>query len=360
MKRETPVLLSLASLTWLALAPSGAAFAQAQQPQYPPAQYPPAQYPQQPQYPAPRPAPQQPTPTPAYPPGYPAPQYPQQPAYPPGYPPRPAAPPQAPAPQYPPATPQAPPPGYPAPQYPPQAPGYPQQPPGQPPQYPQQPGYPPQYPQQPGYPPQAGYPPGYPQPGYDTVAGALRPGAQEHTGFYIRLLGGPNYLNTGWSLNGTKLAYSGFGAFLSAAVGAAVAENFIMYGEASTYSLLSGSGKLNRADGTTVEADNEDNLYTIGAGPGAAYYIMPLNLYVGGSLQVTFLRGDLVKETNGDKPDVGLAFNADAGKEFFVTDDWGVGANLRLSYMRNGLNTGGLSLTYNTIVAALCFSATFN
>jgi hypothetical protein len=358
MKRETPVLLSLASLTWLALAPSGAAFAQAQQPQYPPAQYPPAQYPQQPQYPAPRPAPQQPTPTPAYPPGYPAPQYPQQPAYPPGYPPRPAAPPQAPAPQYPPATPQAPPPGYPAPQYPPQAPGYPQQPPGQPPQYPQQPGYPPQYPQQPGYPPQAGYPPpGYPQPGYDTVAGALRPGAQEHSGFYVRLLGGPNYLSTGWNIGGAKQSYAGFGAFLDAAVGGAVLENFVVYGEATMYTLLSGTQKFTNAAGATGEGDTQNNIYTIGVGPGAAYYIMPLNLYFGGSLQVSFLRGDLVKEDNGDKPDVGLGFNFDGGKEFFVTDDWGVGANLRLSYLRNGIAN---VTTYNTIVAALCFSATFN
>ena len=354
MKRENPILLSLAALTLFSFTAGSSAWAQNPQ-QYPPPQYPPPQYPQQPpqqpqqpQYPPQRPPQQPQQPQQPYPPGYPAPGYPAPtPAYPPQYPPRPA--PQSPTPAYPPQQPvPAYPPGYPAPapQYPPQGPSYPPQPVPSTQPYPQQQGYqpPPVYPQQPGY----------PAPGYD-VSAALRPGAQEHLGFFIRLLGGPNYISSGFSTMGVKASVSGFGGFFDFAVGSAVAQNVVIYGEATMYSLLSGSIKVTGNNGTTAEADTTDNGVSIGLGPGAAYYLMPINLYFGGSLQVNFLRGDLYK-SGVDYPDIGLAFNGDVGKEFFVSDDWGVGANLRLTYARNSFQ----SVTYNTFALALCFSATFN
>jgi hypothetical protein len=244
---------------------------------------------------------QQPAPYP-YPPQQPAPQYPY--------------PPQAPPPQTPAPAPQPPPPGYPPPGYPAPPPGYPAPPPG----YPAPPpGYPPP---PPGYPAQAGYPAvqQYPQLGATT----RDPGAEKHDGFYLRLMLGPGYTRMGASAAGTDMTVSGIGAGFNVAVGGAISENLALYGDIIVNSAANPEQKV----GATSRELTDRTAAAQGIGVGAAYLIMPVNAFIGGSLVLARFSLD---DTSGEESrtlaesDTGFGLNLVGGKEWWVSDNWGVG-----------------------------------
>jgi hypothetical protein len=294
---------------------------------------------------------------------YPPPGYPAQPGYGPqgpGGPPQRGYPPQAqqqPG-QYPPGYQQQPPPGrQQQPGYPPQ-PGYQQPPPGYPPQARAQPGYqqpPPAYPAQPGYPQprQAGYPPqpgqypppqaprqqnpyppqyppgaqaqapyGGPQypgaPGYGQdpyLQGGpefYQPGAYEHDGFYLRMGAlGLGYHHIGSGYRG-RMALN----LLDVAAGYTVIPNFAVYGQAAL--------------GPDVRI-----------GAGVAYYLMPVNMFFGGGL-------NLQAWSNIS----GLGIQGQFGKEWYVSPQWGIGAMATLNV--------GVMDGYNPVYLVTSFIASFN
>jgi hypothetical protein len=98
-----------------------------------------------------------------------------------------------------------------------------------------------------------------------------------------------------------------------------------------------------------------------GGGVGIAYYIMPMNLQVGGALLLTsndFSYDDEDDETinvnihDPEEPESGVGANFNVTKEWFVSPQWGIGVNGQLYFSRNDdLNTFGLGVN---------FAATFN
>jgi hypothetical protein len=266
-------------------------------------------------------------------------------------------PPEAAQPQaYPPA--QQPPPGYappPAQGYPPPPAGYAQ--PGYAPPpagYPPQPGY-----QQPGYPPPQGYPPPPP------YAQVRAPGAETHDGFYLRLQLGGGYTRMSASAGGISQKISGGAVGFDLALGGSVTPNLVIFGALLASSISDPTVTYNGVSSTATN-------YTAslsGIGAGAAYYLIPANVYFSGTLLATTLSW----RENSDDPGVddtsystelGFGFEGLVGKEWWVSDNWGLGAAAQLIVAsmkdKSALDVGGPVPRWNALAFSLLFSATFN
>lgn len=263
------------------------------------------------------------------------------------------------------------------------------------------PGYPPPgY----GYPPpaygdsEAGYPPpgyGYPPPAYDYPPPGFghphcrfcarracerspesspeqRPGHHAHDGFFLRLGMGGGYARTSISIDGDKLTYSGTSVPFELAMGAAIRPNLVLFGEVFSAQMFSPTSKY---AGETRTASSM-NMSIQGVGPGVAYYFMPINIYISGSVllhKVSFTSDNDDYEST-DLSTIGFAANLMAGKEWWVSRDWGIGlaAHLMLGTAKNRAlydesasladrpNAGFVEGRWNSVAAGLLMSATYN
>jgi hypothetical protein len=151
-----------------------------------------------------------------------------------------------------------------------------------------------------------------------------------HDGFYTRLAVGLGLA----SASGAGTKYSGGSFVLDAAVGGALTEHLILYGELLFHSIPGPKGKPKVGDPTLV-GNPVDN---IGLGPGLAYYFMPWNFYLSGSLlfqkvlltKTSVVVAPAVAVSSKQFTKTGLGFNLMVGKEWWVSDNWGLGVALQL------------------------------
>jgi hypothetical protein len=175
-------------------------------------------------------------------------------------------------------------------------------------------------------------------------------GVHQHDGFYLRLAAGPGYAQLTEDIMGNDFELSGLGSCFRSQIGGPVAENLIIYGEFGGVLILNPDFKL---AGQTFET-SETRMSTSDFGPGLTYYFMPTNIYVSFSA----LLSQVTLEVDGDKSesDPGIGLNAMVGKEWWVGDDWGIGATIYIyfSTMKDEDNT------INNFSVGVLFSATYN
>lgn len=138
----------------------------------------------------------------------------------------------------------------------------------------------------------------------------------QHDGFYLKLQGGFGHR----SIEAANTTISGGGAGVGLLIGGAIAKNLILHGEVTS---AVASDPTIEIDGESIETENT-NVSTVGFGPGATYYIMPLNAYVGASLLLSKVSVEFDRETIAES-EMGFGGVLRAGKEFWVGDDWGLG-----------------------------------
>jgi hypothetical protein len=225
------------------------------------------------------------------------------------------------------------------------------------------PGYqppPPGYQQQPppGYYPPAGYqlPPGYaPPPGY--VRPPAPPPPNLHDGFYLRLhMGGGFGQVSGTNSLGDKLEIGSGAVSSGIAIGGVVMPNLIIFGNAFAISLekpdLNVNGMYDSTqDGATIFG---------GLGPGIAYYIDPYNIYFSGTIAATVFQTQKMPNVNKYESRVGLGFQGMVGKEWWVSDNWGLGIAgefVGAGGMRDKVDS---ALKWSGYAFSVVFSATYN
>jgi len=142
---------------------------------------------------------------------------------------------------------------------------------------------------------------------------------REHKGLLLRA-------TTGWGfgrLGASKgdLHEPSFVLGFGVDVGAAVIENLIV------------RGRLRGAAGYYDDSDFGDQvLFTFGGiGAGVDYYIMPINVYVGGTLSVAGITRE--QEDSSHRSKAGIGIDLDVGKEWWIGRRWGLGIALRASYI---------------------------
>jgi hypothetical protein len=186
-----------------------------------------------------------------------------------------------------------------------------------------------------------------------------------HDGFYLRL-----NIGVGWGqiagddhrLSGIdEVKISSIGLATSIGIGGALTDNFILNADLYQTMLFNPSVEIDGddagdADDLEFDIGVGDDAEIGGIGIGVTYYIMPVNIFLAGSVGI----GQAVFEDGrGDREgsDVGLALNAIIGKEWWVGTDWGLGVAGQFTYLRADDTIFG---TLNCLAANLLFSATYN
>jgi hypothetical protein len=208
---------------------------------------------------------------------------------------------------------------------------------------------------QPYYGPGYGPPPGYRAPGY----GRPYYGYNTHDGFFMRLNVGFGYLTASESYAGATDTYSGLGFNYGAAFGGVIAPNLVLYGELfgmtvtdPNYSISNGGGSQNLS-GVDMTA--------FGIGPGIAYYFMPINAFVSGTLVLTkmYFTDSSSNVSLGDS-DFGFGLSVMGGKEWWVSRDWGLGIAGQLYFGTMSDHPTYYGVSYDTRLDAFAFSVLFS
>lgn len=152
-----------------------------------------------------------------------------------------------------------------------------------------------------------------------------RSGARDHDGgFFLRLSAGGGPASTSIEILGVETEFSGTGGDVNFAIGGMVTRNLALHGTIFGWALSEPEMQVGSVDWGEVNAD----LSMSAVGAGLTYYFMPVNLYLSGSVGA----GKLTLDTNvGDfDTDYGIAFDATAGKEWWVSDRWALGVAVGL------------------------------
>jgi len=205
------------------------------------------------------------------------------------------------------------------------------------------------------YAPAYGPPPGYrAAPRYGTAYGY-----HTHDGFFMRVYIGAGYLTASETYGGATDTYSGFGPTLGAAFGGAIAPNLILYGEIFGTSVPDPDYGVSGSTGSAPLTGLDMTM--VGFGPGISYYLQPINVYFSGTLAFSRIS---FSESSTDytlgNTDMGFGASFMAGKEWWVTTDWGLGVagQLYVGTMRDHPEYYGV--VYDTRMSAFAFSVLFS
>lgn len=173
----------------------------------------------------------------------------------------------------------------------------------------------------------------------------------EHAGFHFQADVGIGGSRSSASGGGTDVRYSGGGALYSVGLGGAVAPNLIIGGQlwGSTVAdvRLTVDGQSQTLQDVTYDA--------YGIGPMVKYYFMPINFYVAATPSVVQL--SLRNDQGSDETDWGPGLRLAAGKEWYVSPQWGLGL-AGVLHLASNKHQG--SPTWSTVGGGVVFSASFD
>jgi hypothetical protein len=183
--------------------------------------------------------------------------------------------------------------------------------------------------------------------------GAVR-GFHEHDGFFLQMDLGAGPMSSKASSGGIDVELSGTAAQFSLAIGGVVAPNFIIAGHLWGTSVSSPDVKVN---GQSFGSVSDTTLSLSGIGVNLTYYFMPINIYISATPSI----GALSVKQGGQTFDTknGFAIRLAAGKEWWVSDNWGLGLNLQFAHSSNE-DQGTNPPTWSTNFFGLALSATYN
>jgi hypothetical protein len=175
-----------------------------------------------------------------------------------------------------------------------------------------------------------------------------------HDGFYLHLEGGVGSMSSSASQAGLDVELSGGTGEFAAGIGGALTPNLVLAGQFWGTNVSSPKVKMN---GTTLGSAS-GSLGLSGIGLEITYYVMPHNFYV--SAVPSF--GTLTASSGGSSYSTksGFAIKLAAGKEWWVSDDWGIGLNLQYAHSSNQDSDLAGAPTWGTSWFGVAFSATYN
>lgn len=169
--------------------------------------------------------------------------------------------------------------------------------------------------------------------------------SETHDGFFLRLAPGFGHMES--KSNG--VTFDGTDGYFSLMLGGAIQENTILHVELATGTITDPSG----TGGVQMDGDLSTSIFGI----GMTQYFMPANAYV--SFSVGPASQSLDSHGTTFESDRGLGVNVTVGKEWWVSDNWGLGVAGHLLYA----NVGGGDLSSSdikTLAYGILFSATYN
>jgi hypothetical protein len=182
-----------------------------------------------------------------------------------------------------------------------------------------------------------------------------------HFGFFIRPDLGFGYMTatepTGSAAFG-DLTVSGFSGVAGLGIGGAISENVIL--GVHFFDAVAANPKVSLSSGQSGTASNVQ-LTMWGIGPELTYYFMPANVYISATAGVSGV--SITQTSNGRTSDTSAGFGSRVtlGKEWWVSDHWGLGLAGHVSFSTNNdPASNGQGNTLTTWVLGAAFSATYN
>ena len=191
-----------------------------------------------------------------------------------------------------------------------------------------------------------------------TYVSSASAGERDHSGgFFLRLAAGGGVADT--ENSGLPLDFSGLGGELDIAIGGVVAENLALHGTVFGW-LISDpdvEGEVITSDSKrrSISGTASGDLDMTAVGGGITYYFMPVNIYLSGSVGVGSLNGG--GDISGES-DNGFAGMVTAGKEWWVSNRWGLGVAGVFGF--HSFPEPGVRENWSGWNLAVMFSATFN
>jgi hypothetical protein len=174
----------------------------------------------------------------------------------------------------------------------------------------------------------------------------------------MRLCLGGGYLHTSATYLGRTQTISGGGMAMNLAFGGVVARNLAIFGEMSVSSAFDPTVDI---DGQTYSA-NDTNVNLMNFGPGVAYYVESINLYLSGAVTLSRVYADdsqsSSSSSNVDLTDTGVGGSFMVGKEWWVSDNWGLGGALMLHLA--SMKMKDIDARMSAASVSFLFSATYN
>jgi len=186
-------------------------------------------------------------------------------------------------------------------------------------------------------------------------------GFHKHDGFYLSFAGGPAIgaitLNaTNASFN--KMEMSGAGFQFDFKIGGVISEesNLILSFDVISRAISSPALTI---DGNSVSTTSDVTASDVLYGVGITKYFMPDNIFINATVGVGTFSLDISNSTSSSKS--GFGFQLKGGKEWWVSDNWGLGVAAGLSYISADDQTNSsYSATISTTKFFVVFNTTFN
>jgi hypothetical protein len=176
-----------------------------------------------------------------------------------------------------------------------------------------------------------------------------------HFGFFLRPDLGFGYLSSSESTSAGDATVSGFAGLAGVSIGGAVAENLILGAHIFDAAASNPTVSLGSTSANTSNA----SLTMFGIGPELTYYFMPNNVYLSGTVALT--RMTFNSSGNDATTDWGVGSRVTLGKEWWVSNHWGLGLSGHISYSANNdAGSNGNGTLMSSWAAGAAFSATYN
>ncbi|MDC0707175.1 hypothetical protein POL68_01715 [Stigmatella sp. ncwal1] len=178
-------------------------------------------------------------------------------------------------------------------------------------------------------------------------------GRYTHDGFFLRLQLGGGYTHA--DATSTDLTLKGGAVGLNAEIGGALTRNLILYGKLFGTSVPGPDFEVGKL--TVRGGADSVSLNFAAVGVGATYYLMPSNFYVSGALSFTQLS---ISDDEGTlaETDLGGGLHLGLGKEWWVSDNWGLGLGAELALGR--IRSQETEDDWNAANFMIFFTATYN
>ena len=171
-------------------------------------------------------------------------------------------------------------------------------------------------------------------------------------GFFLRLALGGGHANTEIEEGPDSLGFSGLSGTFDVAIGAVVARNFAVHGILGGFSMIDPEVDFNGFEEDTDDVSVTMTMY----GGGVTYWFGDSNAYLTASAGAAELTLDL--DGDEETSDTGFAAEIGLGKEWWVANKWGLGAQVSGTY--HSIPPGDADENFKGMSFAVKFTATLN
>lgn len=180
---------------------------------------------------------------------------------------------------------------------------------------------------------------------------------EAHTGLFVRLNAGLAYMNTSEAIGTAITTTTGIAGMGEFGVGWAVIPNLIVHLDVASAGVIGPKVSIKGGDATAIGSGSPaDTVANFGV--GVTYYMMPYNFWVGGAVGgsaawLDYGGGRLVS-------DIGWGFVANFGKEFWVSQNWGLGFAGELLFSAVPNDVSNVTYNLNTLAFGILVCASYN